>query len=179
MDFAAVIMDGVATLCSNACCCCCCLQSSRQDLVLFPQLLTLPIKSCLGPRVLYARKRQIKLLAPSLAALVGQLSNHASEWREHKMVPLDFWLGASDKKMCAAMDLNLEDYQRWVGARELLGVHTVQPKGFVSCLQAVGLLTQHLAAVGGCCKHTRYGGTALVAGLFGNSRRLSVGLFAA
>lgn len=94
------------------------LQSSRQDLVLFPELLTLPIKSRMGPRVLYARKRNIKLLAPSVAALVAgsQQPGAVEEWRQCKMVPLDFWLTASDKQLCGTMGLPLDDFKRWVHA---------------------------------------------------------------
>lgn len=83
-------------------------QGSKQDIVVFPQLLTLPIKSRLGPRVLYARKRNIKLLAPHL----GTSQQPAEVWRQHKMVPLNTWLSASDKGMCALMGLDHDDYQR-------------------------------------------------------------------
>jgi hypothetical protein len=57
----------------------------KQDLVVFPQLLTLPIKSRLGPRVLYARKRNIKLLAPRLSA---PHAGSTKARRQHRMVPL-------------------------------------------------------------------------------------------
>jgi hypothetical protein len=89
-------------------------QVSRQDLVLCPRLLMLPIKGRLGPRVLYARKRGVKLLAPSLAALVSRshTPEAQAEWRQHKMVPLDFWLTVSDKRMCDTMGLNADDYAR-------------------------------------------------------------------
>lgn len=77
--------------------------------MVFPQLLTLPIKSCLGPRVLYARKRNIKLLAPRLAA---PHAGPTKVWKQHRMVPLNTWLSVSDREMCVLMDLDLEDYQR-------------------------------------------------------------------
>lgn len=79
--------------------------------MVFPQLLTLPIKSRLGPRVLYARKRNIKLLAPRLSA---PHAGSTKAWRQLRMVPLNTWLSASDREMCASMDLDLDDYQRWV-----------------------------------------------------------------
>jgi hypothetical protein len=38
------------------------LQASLPDIVLLPELLSLPIRTRLGPRFLYARKRQVRLL---------------------------------------------------------------------------------------------------------------------
>lgn len=92
-------------------------QSSQQDLVMFPQLLTLPIMSRLGPRVMYARKRNIKLLQPGTAAAAGQsgvfmASSKGSQ--QASMVCLDVWLSGWDKQMCSRMGLNLDDYRRWV-----------------------------------------------------------------
>jgi hypothetical protein len=81
---------------------------------MFPELLTLPIKSRMGPRVLYARKRNIKLLAPSVAALVAgsHLPGAVEEWKQSNMVPLDFWLTVTDQRLCKAMGLLLDDFKR-------------------------------------------------------------------
>jgi hypothetical protein len=84
--------------------------------VLFPQLLTLPVASRLGPRALYARKRHIRLLPPSaLHGLVRKSAGKASqqaEWRRHRQVPMQFWLSVPDREMCAALDLNIDDFHR-------------------------------------------------------------------
>lgn len=92
----------------------CCLQSPPQDLVLFPQLLTLPIKSRMGPRLMYARKRNIKLLQPGMAAAgSGSATGVRGGLQQLSMVPLDVWLGASDKELCKLCDVNMGDYLRW------------------------------------------------------------------
>lgn len=89
------------------------MQSPPQDLVLFPQLLTLPIKSCMGPRVMYARKRNIKLLQPGMAAAGnGSTASLRGGLQQLNMVPLDAWLGVSDKQLCKLWDFNVEDYLR-------------------------------------------------------------------
>lgn len=86
------------------------LQFSLGDVVDLPELLSLPIATKLGPRLAYARKRNIKLLLPSHARLLPELS--AKQWMENKLVPLNVWLGKSDKYVCHAMGLNLEDFTR-------------------------------------------------------------------
>jgi hypothetical protein len=91
-------------------------QSRPQDLMLCPELLTLPVLSRLGPRVMYARKRNIKLLQPGVTAAAGGSSSLARGAREgllaHGMVCLDEWLSVSDKQMCRLAGVELEDYTR-------------------------------------------------------------------
>lgn len=85
--------------------------------MLCPELLTLHVTSRLGPRVMYARKRNIKLLQPGVAAAAGgsSLAGRAREGlRAHGMVCLDEWLSVSDKQMCRMAGVELEDYTRWV-----------------------------------------------------------------
>lgn len=86
--------------------------------MLCPELLTLHVTSHLGPRVMYARKRNIKLLQPGVAAVAGGSSLAAGRAREglraHGMVCLDEWLSVSDKQMCRMSGVDLEDYTRWV-----------------------------------------------------------------
>lgn len=86
------------------------LQATVADVVHFPQLLSLSIVTRLGPRLAYARKRGVKLLLPSHARLLPDLSQ--DQWSEHKIMPLDVWLTKSDKFICKAMGLSLEDYTR-------------------------------------------------------------------
>lgn len=92
-------------------------KSRPQDLVLCPELLTLPVLSRLGPRVMYARKRNIKLLQPGVAAAAGGSSSLARGARAgllaHGMVCLDEWLSVSDKQMCRLAGVELEDYTRF------------------------------------------------------------------
>jgi hypothetical protein len=86
------------------------LQASLSDVVLLPELLSLPIRTRLGPRILYARKRQVNLLLPSHEAWYPGMS--LQQWLEQsKSVPLSFWLTASEQSMCAAVGLTLEDYR--------------------------------------------------------------------
>jgi hypothetical protein len=90
-----------------------------------PELLSLPIRTRLGPRLLYARKRQVKLLLPSQQA-AWPTKLRWEEWLQHNMVPLELWLTASEKHMCAAAGLSLEDYTRWVA-------HDVKIKQRLAC----------------------------------------------
>ena len=91
-------------------------QGTLQDLVLFPQLLTLPVASRLGPRAVYARKRHIRLLPPSalhgLARKAGDKAAQQAEWRQHRQVPMQFWLSGPDREMCAPLGLNIDDFRR-------------------------------------------------------------------
>lgn len=89
-------------------------------MVLFPQLLSLSINTCLGPRVLYARKRNVKLLKPSVASAVGGSSSSAvQDWIQHRMAPLQLWLSVSEQRMCRLMGLDLQDYRRCARHRPL------------------------------------------------------------
>eukprot|EP00879_Flechtneria_rotunda_P008466 GHRR01008870.1.p1 GENE.GHRR01008870.1~~GHRR01008870.1.p1 ORF type:complete len:366 (+),score=130.94 GHRR01008870.1:98-1099(+) len=90
------------------------IKGSQQDVVLLPELLTLPISSRMGPRMLYARKRHLKLLLPSHAAMLPALATQ--HWLKQKLVPLGFWLKGGDKAICKPMGLSLEDYKRFKSA---------------------------------------------------------------
>jgi hypothetical protein len=111
------------------------MQGTLQDLVLVPELLCLPLNACMGPRTLYARKRRVRLLLPSQAALAvggadGRAGSRAGgrsaaaaaaarqQWQQHGAVPLDFWLTASDAHMCRAVGLDVGDYRRFKAAWE-------------------------------------------------------------
>lgn len=54
---------------------------------------------------------QVKLLLPSHAAMLPALSQ--TEWLKHKLVPLEFWITATDKRMCEMVALSVDDYSRW------------------------------------------------------------------
>lgn len=86
----------------------------------FPDLLSLPISTRLGPRILYARKRHLKLVLPSHAALLPQLTH--KRWVADKVVRIDRWLTVPEKTMCNAVQLDPEDYARW-GTRSGLRAH--------------------------------------------------------
>lgn len=106
-------MSGVAytaATAANAACGWPTLQVTVADVVHFPELLSLSIISRLGPRLAYARKRGVKLLLPSHARLLPDLSQ--DQWSEHKLIPLDVWLTREDKSVCKVMGLSLEDYTR-------------------------------------------------------------------
>lgn len=77
-----------------------------------PQLLSLSITSKIGPRLLFAQKRGIRLLMPSQMKFLPALPQ--GQWQELKMAPLQSWLTATDSQMCSAVGLSLEDYARWV-----------------------------------------------------------------
>jgi hypothetical protein len=81
------------------------------DVVYFPELLSLSIITKMGPRLAFARKRGVKLLLPSHARLLPALSQE--QWSQHKLIPLDVWLTKSDKFICKALGLSLEDYTRF------------------------------------------------------------------
>jgi hypothetical protein len=62
---------------------------------------------------MYARKRNIKLLQPSMAAAGnGSTAVVRGGFQQLNMVPLDVWLGVSDRELCKLWDLNMEDYLR-------------------------------------------------------------------
>jgi hypothetical protein len=99
----------------------CCLLSTAAavqvelaDIVLFPELLSLPIDSCLGPRLAYARKRHVKLLTPSYAMVLPSLTEQ--DWLAHQLVPLKLWLRDSDEAMCRATGMDAVGYSRFKAA---------------------------------------------------------------
>lgn len=103
-------------------------KASLADVVLLPELLSLPIRSRLGPRILYARKRQVRLLLPSHEAWQPGLS--LEQWLAHQQVPLRFWLTASEATMCAAVGLSLEDYTIFKAAWARVNAATLPASDF-------------------------------------------------
>ncbi|KAF8065894.1 hypothetical protein HT031_002955 [Scenedesmus sp. PABB004] len=89
-------------------------KASLQDVVMLPALLSLPVASVLGPRLSYARKRQVKLLLPSHAALLPPLPQQ--QWQQHRLAPLEFWVTAPERRMCAALGLAHDDFTRFKAA---------------------------------------------------------------
>ncbi|KAF6259111.1 hypothetical protein COO60DRAFT_1689938 [Scenedesmus sp. NREL 46B-D3] len=102
-------------------------KASLPDVVLLPELLSLPIRSRLGPRILYARKRQVRLLLPSHEAMLPKLP--PQQWLQHKLVPLELWLTASEQRMCAAVGLSLEDFTRFKAAWARVDAFSRPPAG--------------------------------------------------
>lgn len=88
------------------------LKGSVDDICLYPQLLELDILQVVGPRLGYARMKHYRVLMPSYTR-GHPILQQSDEWSKHKVVPLQFYVGAGRDWLCQVLQFDGDDFQQY------------------------------------------------------------------